>query len=155
MGNIASAKDKTNVVGLNLSNIPNSMSLDDLKRNLSEFGVIELDGTHDVTTGKYIRQANLKIRVKNNDESSLYNKLNKIGIYYTPEKTRATGKRDSIEDTAKYKNWENVKKTYSPIKKYDCNKHAKMGHLESQLELGDSKVGKWDNKWENLIHNDG
>lgn len=35
-------------------------------------------------------------------------------------------------------------------------KHSKMGNLISQgVKLGESNAGKWDNKWQNLIHDEG
>jgi len=47
------------------------MSYEDLRRHLSAFKIIELEGSHDVTTGKHNSEAKLKIRVKNNNEASL------------------------------------------------------------------------------------
>lgn len=104
-GNIESAKDETHVVKLDLSNIPRNMSVNDLKRQLSSFKIIELEATHDVTTGRHNTLASLKLRVKDTDMNTLYEKLNNVGIEYNKTKDRAVGKRDNLHDTANTK-WE-------------------------------------------------
>jgi len=95
-GNIESAKDETHVVKLDLSNIPRNMSINDLKRHLANFKIIELEAVHDVTTGKHNTNANIKLRVKDTDKNTLYDKLNNVGIVYNDTKERANGKRDNL-----------------------------------------------------------
>lgn len=95
-GNVESSKDATNIVNLDLSNIPSNLSIKDLERHLANFKIIELEATHDVTTGKHNNKAQLKVRIKNADEGNLYNKLHDIKINYENTKVRATGKRDNL-----------------------------------------------------------
>jgi len=152
-GNIESGKDETHVVKLDLSNIPRNMSMGDLKRHLSNFKVIELEATHDVTTGLHNTNANLKLRVKDTDKNRLFEKLNTAGISYNDTKERANGKRDNLYDTGNTK-WEATSaKTYAPILKYNSAKEAKMGNLISQgVQFGTNETaGRWNGKWQDQV----
>lgn len=75
-----SGKDETKVIDLNISNINKNLSMNDLKRHLNEFDIVELNSMHDVTTGKHNSNAKIKIRVKQINESNIYKKLDKLNI---------------------------------------------------------------------------